>query len=102
VIVAIMLYVLKTMTWYLKTAFGQSKILLSCMALNPSMGLGQGNGVAPLGFLAACTLMINVYRNLVHGVMFIGAWAWDAFTLSVVLYVGNSNLFHMAIGMPFE
>jgi hypothetical protein len=100
--VAMMLYVLKTMTWYLKTAFGQSKILFGGMALDPSMGLGQGNGAAPPGFLAICTLMINVYCNLGHGVMFIGAWACDAFTLSTVLYVDNSDLFHMATRMPLD
>ncbi len=75
VMVAMMLYVLKTMTWYLKTAFGQSKTSFGGTALNSSMGLGQGNGAPPLGFLAVCTLMINVYRNLGHGVMSIGAWA---------------------------
>jgi hypothetical protein len=42
-----MLYVLKAMTWYLKTAFSQSKISFGGTALDPSMGLGQGNGVAP-------------------------------------------------------
>jgi hypothetical protein len=75
VMVAIMLYVLETMTWYLKTAFGQRKISFGGTALDPSMGLGKGNGVAPPGFLGVCTLMINVYRNLGHGVTFIGAWA---------------------------
>jgi hypothetical protein len=70
-----MLYVLKTLTWYLKTAFGQSKISFGGTALDSSMGLGQGNGVAPLGFLAVSTLMINVHCNLGHGVMFIAAWA---------------------------
>jgi hypothetical protein len=43
--------------------------------------------------------MINVYRNLGHGVMFIRACAQDAFTLAVVLFVDDSDLFHMAIGM---
>ncbi len=62
------------------------------------MGLGQGNSAAPLGFLAVCTLMINVYRSLGHGVTFIGAWAQDAFTLAAVLFVDDSVLFHMAIG----
>ncbi len=90
VMVTMMLYVLKTMTWYLKTAFGQSKIRLGGMALDPSMGLGQGNGAAPLGFLAFCTLMIKVYRNLGHKVTFIGAWAQDTFTLAVVCYVNDS------------
>jgi hypothetical protein len=46
--------------------------------------------------------MINLYRNLGHGVMFIGAWAQDAFTLSIVLYIDNSDLFHMAIRMPLD
>ncbi len=94
-----MLYVLKTMTWYLKTAFGQSKISFSGTALDPSMGLGQGNGVAPPGFLAVCTLMINVYHNLCHGVTFIRAWAQNAFTLALVLYVDDSDFFHMIIRM---
>ncbi len=100
--VAMMLCVLKTMTWYLITAFGQSKILFGSMVLDPSMGLGQGNCTAPSGFLAVCTLMINVYCNLGHGVTFIGAWACDTFILSAALYVDNSNLFHMAIGMPLD
>ncbi len=102
VMVEIMLYVLKTMTWYLKTAFGQSKIFFGGTALDPSMGLGQGNGAAPPGFLAVCTLMINVHHNLGHGFTFIRAWAQDAFTLAAVLFVDDSDLFHMAIRMPSD
>jgi hypothetical protein len=100
--VAMMLYVLKTMTWDLKTAFGQNRISFGGTALDPSMGLGQGNGAPPWGFLAVCTLMINLCRNLSHGVTFIGAWAQDAFTLAAVLFVDDSDLFHMAIGMPSD
>ncbi len=99
VMVAMTLYVLKTMAWYLKTAFGQSKISFGGTALDPSMGLGQGNNAAPPGSLAVCTLMINVYRNLGHGVTFIQAWAQDAFTLAAVLFIDDSDLFHMAIGL---
>jgi hypothetical protein len=66
------------------------------------MGLGQGNGAALPGFLAVCTLMMNIYRNLGRGVTFIGAWAWDAFTLSVVLYVDDSDLFRMALKTPLD
>jgi hypothetical protein len=54
----------------------------------------------PPGFLAVCTMMINVYCNLGNGVIFIGAWAQDAFTLAAVLHVDDSDLFHMAIRMP--
>ncbi len=35
VMVVMMLYVLETMTWYLKTAFGQSKISFGGTALDP-------------------------------------------------------------------
>ncbi len=97
-----MLYVLKTMTWYLKTAFGQSKVSFGDTALDPSMGLGQGNNAALLGFLAVCKLMINVYHDLGHGVTFIGAWAQDAFTLARVPNVDDSDLFHMAIRTPSD
>ncbi len=102
VMVAIMLYVLETMTWYLKTVFGQIKISFGGTALDPSMGLGQGNGAAPQSFLAVCTQMINVYRNLGHRVTFIGAWAQDAFTLAVVLFIDDSDLFRMAIRTPSD
>jgi hypothetical protein len=102
VMVAMILYVLKTTTWYLNTAFGQSKILFGSTVLDPFLGLGQGNGAPPPGFLAVCTLMINVYYNLGHGVIFIGAWARVTFTLSVVLHVDNSELFHMAIRTPSD
>ncbi len=100
--VAMMLYVLKMMTWSLKKAFGQSDISFGSTVFEPSMGLGKGNGASPPGFLAVCTPMINVYCNLGHGVTFIGAGAWDAFTLSVVLCVDDSDLFHMALGTPLD
>jgi hypothetical protein len=88
-----MIHVLITMTWYLKTAFSQSKILFGGTVLDPSMGLGQGNGAAPLGSLAVCALMTNIYCNLGHGVTFIGAWARDTFTLSALLYIDNLTSF---------
>jgi hypothetical protein len=46
--------------------------------------------------------MINIYRNLGHGVTFIGAWAQDTFTLAAVLYIDDSDLFHMVIGTPSD
>jgi hypothetical protein len=99
VMVAMML---KTMTWYLKTVFGQSEISFGGTLMDPSMGLGEGNGAALPGFLAVCTLMINIYPNLGHGVPLIGAWARDVFTLSAVLYVDDSDLFLMALVTPSD
>jgi hypothetical protein len=39
--VAMMLYVLKTMTWNQKKAFGQSKISFGGTVLDPSVGLAH-------------------------------------------------------------
>ncbi len=46
-----------------------------------------------MGYLAVCTL---------NGVTFIGVWAQNAYTLSVVLYVDDSDLFHVALLMPSD
>jgi hypothetical protein len=56
VMLAMMIYVLKTMARYLKLAFGQSETSFGGTGWDPLMGLGLGNGAAPPGFLAVCTL----------------------------------------------
>ncbi len=60
------------------------------------MELAQGNGAAPPGFLAVSTLMINAYKWLGHGVNFAWPWSGDAFYLAAVLFVDDSDLFHLA------
>ena len=50
--VAMMLYVLQTMKFHLRTAFGQSEWSYGGSTKKPTMGLAQGNGAAPPGFLA--------------------------------------------------
>ena len=57
--VSMMLYVLQTMNFYLKTGFGQSQESYGGTKEDPTMGLAQGNGAASPGFLAVSTLMIN-------------------------------------------
>ena len=102
VMVAMMLYILETMQWFLKTVFGQSETLFGGPRLDPSMGFGQGNGAAPPGFCAVSTLMINVYRRQGHGTEFVGAWSRVAFILAAVLYIDDSNFLHMAKGYPTD
>jgi hypothetical protein len=47
IMVALMLYVLETMQWYLKTAFGQGENLFGGTKWDRLMGLGQGNASSP-------------------------------------------------------
>lgn len=52
-----MLYVLQTMKFHLRTAYGQSEWDYGGTKEDPTMGLVQGNGAVPPGFLAVSTLM---------------------------------------------
>ncbi len=52
VMIVMMLYFLETIQWFSKTAFGQSEKSFGGTKWDPLMGLGEGNGMAPPGFLA--------------------------------------------------
>ncbi len=100
--VAMMLSVLQTMKWYLKSAFRKSPTFFGGMEDNLLMGFGESNGALPPGFLAICTLLINSYWKQGHGVQFLSSLARVAFTLAAVEYVGNSNLLHLTQGTPTD
>ncbi len=95
--VAMSLYVLKMMNFYIKTGFGQSTMSYGGTTDDPTMGFAQGNSMAPPGFLALSTLMINAYKRLGNGVNIVGVWTGDAFYLAAALFVDASYLLHMAL-----
>ena len=84
------------MKFYLRTAYGQSEWSYGGSKEEPMMGLAQGNGAAPPGFLAVSTLMINAYKRLGHGVDLVRPWTGDAFYLAAILFVDDSGLLHLA------
>ena len=94
--VAMTLLVLQLTAWHLRTTFGLSKRSFGGTKTDPSMGLGQGNGMAPPGFTAMSTLMINAYKSLGHGVELHSAWSGIVFVLVAVIFVDDSDLLHMA------
>jgi hypothetical protein len=102
VMVAMMLSVLQTMKWYLKTAFGQSATAFCETLDDPLMGFGQGNGASPPGFLAVSTLLIEVYRRQGHGAHFTPGLARNAYIIAVVIYVDDLDLLHLARGTPTD
>lgn len=61
------------------------------------MGLARGDGAAPPpGFLVVSTLMINAYKRLGRGTDLIPSWTGDAFYLTAILFVDDSDLLHLA------
>jgi hypothetical protein len=87
---------LSPMTFYLRTGYGVSQQGYGGTADDPSMGLGQGNGMAPSGFQSVSTLMINTYRRLGHASDFCGAWSGLIFCLAAILYVDDTDLLIVA------
>lgn len=59
VMVAMMLPVLQKMSFYLRTGLGKSDTPYGGTEDDPTMGLGQGNGAAPPGFLVVNSLLID-------------------------------------------
>ena len=94
--VAMTLLVLQVTAWHLRTTFGLSERSFGGTQRDPSMGLGQGNGMAPPGFTAMSTLMINAYKSLGNGVDLHSAWSGMVFVLAAVIFVDDSDLLHMA------
>jgi hypothetical protein len=94
--VVLALSVMQTMTFYLRTGYGVSQQGYGGTADDPSMGLGQGNGMAPSGFQSVSTLMINTYRRLGHASEFCGAWSGLIFCLAAILYVDDTDLLIVA------
>jgi hypothetical protein len=102
VMLVMMLSVLQTMKWYLKTAFSQSLTFFGGSQDDPLMGFGQGNRAALPGFLAVSTLLIEAYRRQGHGARFTPGLARDALILAAVIYVNDSNLLHLAQSTPTD
>jgi len=57
-----MLMVLQTMTFYLRTGFSVSIVTFGRTKLEPTMVLSQGNGAASSGFTEVSTVQIEVYK----------------------------------------
>jgi hypothetical protein len=93
--VAMTLLVLRITAYHLRTTFGQSKRSFGGTKTDPSMGLGQGNGMAPPGFNTVSTIMINGYKSLGHGVELSSAWSGIIFFLAAVIFFDNSDLLHI-------
>ena len=80
-VVAMTLMALQITAWHLRTSLRESNRSFGGSKDEPSMGLGQGNGMAPPGFTSMNTLMVNGYNSFGHGVELLSAWSGLLFIL---------------------
>ena len=91
--VVLMLTVLQSMTFHLRTGYGVSQAGYGGSPEDPTFGLGQGNGAAPPGFTTVSALMDNAYKRLGHAATFCGSWSDGIlFCLAAILYVDDTDL----------
>lgn len=94
-LVKIMLSVLQTMQFYLRTGFGDGTSSYGGTVADPLGGLGQGNGAATLpAFTAVCSLLVMAYVNMGHGVQVNTAVTSLLFTIAAIIYVDDIDLLH--------
>jgi acetylornithine/succinyldiaminopimelate/putrescine aminotransferase len=84
------------MTFYLHTGYGVSQKGDGGSPDDPTFGLRQGNGMAPLGITAVSSLMDELYKRLGHASTFAGAWSGILFILAAIIYVDDTDLLILA------
>jgi hypothetical protein len=94
--IKVMLPVLQTMRFFLRTGYGDSEHSYGGTPDDPLGGLGQGNGAAPPAFTAVSTLLILAYVNMGYGVEWESAVSGALFTIAAILYVDDTDLLHWA------
>ena len=93
--IRVLLIAMQTMQFFLRTGFGESKRSYGGSIESPTLGLGQGNAAAGPGFLAISSLIVNAYLREGHGVRTQTSLSLRSFVLAAVLYVDDTDNFHM-------
>jgi hypothetical protein len=94
--VKVMLSVLQTMHFFLRTGYGDSERSYGGTPDDPLGSLGQGNGAALPAFTAVSTLLTLAYVNMGYGVEWESAVSGALFTIAAILYVDDTDLLHWA------
>ncbi len=92
--IQLLLTMMQTMQYILKTGFGVSPKRYGGTITAPNSGLGQGSGASPSGFLALSSLIINAYWRMGHGAKIFSSYTWRLFHLMAVMYVNDMDLLH--------
>jgi hypothetical protein len=87
--IQVLLITMQAMQYFLKTGFGESTDSYGGTSTSPNLGLRQGSGASPPGFLVLSSLIINAYRRMGHGAKISLSYARRLFHLTAVMYVNN-------------
>ena len=85
------------MQHYIRTAFGDSDTCYGGDRNNPLQGGGQGNPAAPPMWIALTVILIKMMLDLDPGVSVIAPISLGILTLTLIMYVDDTNIFIQAL-----
>jgi len=81
-VICVLLLLMRTMQYVLKTGFGKSSKSFEGTTVSPNSGLSQGSGASPPAFLALSALIVNAYWQMDHGAKISSSYVSWVFFLS--------------------
>ena len=91
-----MLLTLQTMSFWLRTAYGEDEQAFGGTPDDPFYGISQGAGSAPPTYTASSTLAIEAYKMKGYHPTIRGAITGILLTIAAVLFVDDTDQFHLA------
>jgi hypothetical protein len=92
--ICVLLLLMRTMQYVLKTGFGGSSKSFGGTTASPNSGLGQGSGASPPALLALSAFIVNAYWQIGHGAKNSSSYVSQVFFLSAVIYVKDMDILH--------
>ena len=83
------------MTFFLRTAYGDSKNCVDSTVKVKFQGLCQGSGSAPAGWTVITVVILRAHKRKGHGATFVCPISRKVSNLAAILFVDDSNIIHM-------
>jgi hypothetical protein len=93
--VSAMLKTIQEMRFFPRTACGNSNTFARLTIKIKVQGLGQGNGLSPVGWCVISFMILRVHGAKWHGAHFLVPLSHVWRSLLAILYVNNTDLFHL-------
>jgi hypothetical protein len=93
--VSAMLELIQEMKFFLRMAYGDSKMFASSSIEIKTQGLGQGNGAAPAGWSVISITILRAHGAKGHGAHFVAPMLLVRGSLLAILFVDDTDLIHI-------
>ena len=94
-----MLSAIHGMSFFLRTAYGDSKSYVGSTASVKFQGYYQGSGSAPASWAVIAVVNLRAHKRKGHGATFVCPMPYSVSKLVVILFVGDMDIIHMRMDL---